>query len=70
MFQNKLSVALIVICSVLLLADFFYDKHAKYPLEKLFGSYALAGLLGSVAIVLMARVVASAIRRGEDYYDR
>ena len=70
MFRNKLSLALLVVCGVLLLADLFYDKHAKYPLEKLFGSYALAGLLGSAALVLIARAAGSAIRRGENYYDR
>ncbi len=70
MFRNQLSIALAVVCGMLLVADFFYDKHAKYPLENLFGSYALAGFLGSVAFVLIARLASLIIRRREDYYDR
>lgn len=70
MFRNKLSIVLIAVCVALLLADLGYDKHAKYPIEGRFGSYALAGFLGSVALVLIARVLGLALGREDDYYDR
>lgn len=70
MFRNTRSIAFFAVCGVLLLAELFYDKHTENPWEKLFGSYALVGLLGSFALVLIARAVGLAIVREEHYYDR
>jgi Na+/melibiose symporter-like transporter len=61
---------LAVVCAGLLLADFFYPKHAEFSWEGWFGFYGVYGFLGCVFLVLAAKEMRRVVKRDEDYYDR
>lgn len=66
----KIFWGLVVVCAALLLADFFYDKHAKFALEDVFGFYGIFGFVCCVFLVLAAKELRKLLKRPEDYYDR
>jgi hypothetical protein len=57
-------------CAALLLADLFYDKHAKFRIEDIFGFYGIFGFVGCVFLVLAAKGLRKILKRPEHYYDR
>lgn len=66
---KKIIVALCVVCGLLMLADFFYHKHAHFAVEAWFGFYAFYGFIMCVLLVLAAKVMRVVLMRDEDYYD-
>jgi hypothetical protein len=62
--------ALAAICALLFIADALYHKHAEFPLENLFGFYALFGFTVYVGLVLTAKALRRLLQRPETYYDR
>jgi uncharacterized membrane protein len=66
----KIYWGLIAVCAALLLADFFYNKHAKFALESVFGFYGIFGFVCCVFLVLAAKELRKLLKRPEDYYDR
>lgn len=66
---DKIYKALLVICAGLVIADLFYDKHAKYIVEDWFGFYGFYGFVGCVFLVLAAKQLRKLLMRSEDYYD-
>ncbi len=67
---DKIFWAVVAICAVLIAADFFYDKHAKFKLEGIFGFYGIFGFVCCVFLVLAAKELRKILKRSEDYYDR
>ncbi len=58
------------VCILLLFAvDFFYHKHSHFDFENFHGFYAWYGLIGSISLVLVAKLLRKILMRGEDYYD-
>ncbi len=66
----KIFWGVVAVCALLLLADFFYDKHAKFALEGVFGFYGIFGFVCCVFLVLAAKELRKLLKRPEDYYDR
>jgi phosphatidylserine synthase len=67
---KKIVHALYLVCALLLLADFGYDKqHTHFELEEWRGFFGLFGLVACVALVLAAKVLRVLLKREEDYYD-
>lgn len=66
---KKIIAALIIVCALLLVAEFFYEKHAHFAAEEWFGFYAFYGFIMCVLLVLAAKVMRVVLMRGEDYYD-
>ncbi len=66
---RKISLALYVVCALLLLADLFLHKHTHISAEQWFGFYGLYALLVCVVLVLAARGLRAILGRKEDYYD-
>ena len=66
---NRLVYGLVLICGVLLLADFFYHKHIHFAFEGWFGFFAWYGFLVCVGLVLLAKALRRIVKRDEDYYD-
>ncbi len=66
---KKIIAALCAVCGLLMIADFFYHKHAHFAVEKLFGFYAFYGFIMCVLLVLAAKVMRVWLMRDEDYYD-
>lgn len=54
---------------VLLIVDFFIDKHADFPWEGVVNFYAVFGFLSFVVLIVIAKLLRRLIQRKEDYYD-
>jgi hypothetical protein len=66
---DKVFYTLCAFCAVVLLADFFYRKHAQLPWEEWFGFYAFYGFVACISLVLIAKQLRKILMRKEDYYD-
>lgn len=66
---NWLLYALYAICALALVAELFVHRHGYVDMEKMFGFYAVCGLVSSLVIVVLGRVLGYVLRRKEDYYD-
>ena len=67
---KKVLYGLYAVCALLVVADFFYEKHDHFKFEKWFGFFGWFGFIAYVSLVLMARVLRKALKREEDYYDQ
>ena len=67
---TKVFWAVVVACAVLLLLDFFYEKHAEFEIEHYFGFYGIYSLVCCVFLVLAAKEIRKLLMRDEDHYDR
>ena len=65
---NKIFWGLAVICGLLFLADFTYDKYGHFPVELIPGFYGIYGFVTFTALILIAKVLRVFIKRPEDYY--
>ena len=61
--------ALVEICVLTVVADFFYDKHAHFRVENVPGSYAMIGFVSYVGLVLAAKQLRKILKRDESFYD-
>jgi amino acid transporter len=59
---------LYVVCALLFLADFFYDKKTYVDAEDIPGFYALYGFFMCAALVICARMMRVVLMRPETYY--
>lgn len=67
---DKIWYALVTICAISVLADFFYHKHVAHPIEDfIVGMYGWYGFLGCVFLVLSAKVLRKLLMRSENYYN-
>ena len=66
---GKIIRSLALVCGLVVLADFFYEKHGHYPWENFPGVYALFGFVSCVVLVLAATQLRRILKRDEDYYD-
>jgi hypothetical protein len=67
---DRLVYGLYGICAVLILLDFFMERHSPFAIEHLFGFYGIFGFVACVGLVLAAKELRKAIMRPENYYDR
>lgn len=65
---DKIVYGIWIICGLLIVAEFFYDKHAHFGFDGWFGFYALFGFAAYCAIVLSAKAFRHLVKRDEDYY--
>jgi uncharacterized membrane protein len=66
---DKIWYALIGLCAISIVADFFYHKHVIHPIEDLIvGMYGWYGFIGCVFLVLSAKLLRKIIMRPENYY--
>lgn len=67
--SNNVFWGLCLLCTALLLADFFYHKHGHFDFEQIPGFYGIYGFLAYCAIVLSAKQLRKVLKREENYYD-
>ena len=67
---TKLVWWLVAVCTLVFVADAFYEKHPHFQVEKWFGFYAIFGFVVCVGLVLGAKWMRTFLKRDEDYYDR
>ena len=65
---NKIFWGLAVVCGLLFLADFTYDKHGHFHIEDTTGFYGIYGFVAFTALILIAKTLRVLIKRPEDYY--
>ncbi|GHF57965.1 hypothetical protein [Seohaeicola zhoushanensis] len=65
---SRMIVGLALVCAVLFLADFAYEKHVYVPVESMPGFYAIFPLVTCLALVIVARVLQAVLRRPVGYY--
>ena len=66
---DKIWYALLGICALSVLADFFYHKHVAHPVEDLIvGMYGWYSFIGCIFLVLSAKLLRRILMRSEDYY--
>ena len=65
---NKIFWALAVVCALLFLADFTYDKYGHFDVEKIPGFYGAFGFVMFTCLILLAKGLRVLIKRPEDYY--
>ena len=66
---NKLIWALVLVCGLLFLSDFFYYKKSHFDFEQWWGFYGWYGFLAYCGIVLSAKALRRILKRDESYYD-
>ena len=66
---DKIVYALVAVCALLFVADFFYHKHTHFGFEGWFGFFAWYGFIVCVGLVLAAKEMRKFLKRDEDYYD-
>ncbi len=65
---NRLVYGLYMLCALLFLADFFYEKHVYLREEEFPGFYALYGFFMCALLVICAKGMRIVLKRDEDYY--
>lgn len=66
---DKIWYGLIIFCALTVISDAFYHKHTVHPAEDfVWGMYGWYGLLGSIFLVLSAKILRKFVMRDEDYY--
>ena len=61
---------LIVVCVLLVSADFLYHKHIDFAWQGWIGFYAIFGFVTFFLAVLAGKELRKVLMRREDYYDR
>ena len=61
---------IVLVCALLAVADFFYEKHGHYAVEDFPASYGIFGFVCFVFIVYVGKWLRHLVMRDEDYYDR
>ena len=65
---NKIFLGLALLCFVLFLADFTYNKHGHFHIEEIPGFYGAYGFFMFTALILVAKALRLLIKRPENYY--
>lgn len=65
---TKVFWALAVVCGLLFLADFTYEKHGHFDVEHLPGFFGIYGFVMFTGLILAAKGLRVLIKRDEDFY--
>ena len=68
--MNRVIVALIAVCVLLVGAEFFVHKHGHFAFEEFPLFYALFGFAVFTIAVYAGKLLRALFGRDEDYYDR
>jgi len=66
---KKLWIMLVVVCGLVVIPDFFTQRHPHFGFDGFFGFYALLGFVSCAALILFAKVLGWVLKVSEDYYD-
>ena len=66
---NKVYWAVVIVCTLLFIADALYHKHPYFSLENWFGFYGIFGFVACVGLVLAAKEIRKIIIRDEKFYE-
>lgn len=66
---RRIKIVSVIVLALTVLPDLFVEQHAAFGVEDAFGFYAAYGFLACVAMVLVAKALGAALKRGDRYYD-
>ena len=66
---RRIKIVSVIVLVLTVLPDLFVEQHAAFGVEDAFGFYAAYGFLACVAMVLVAKALGAALKRGDRYYD-
>jgi hypothetical protein len=66
---KKLWILLYASCALTLVLDLFASRVPHFGFDSLFGFSAILGFVACAALILFAKLIASFLRKGENYYD-
>jgi len=66
---DKLIFGVFVCCVLLLITDFFYEKHSQVFVESWFGFYCFYGFIICCVVVFGCKLMRKLLMRREDFYD-
>jgi purine-cytosine permease-like protein len=66
---RALILLVVLICTILMLIDFFFHRHGHFGFEQWYGFYALIGFFSYLFIVNAAKLLRKMIQRDSHYYD-
>ena len=67
---RRLWVMLYAVCALLIVPDFFTNRHAYLGIDAFFGFYGVLGFFSCVALILFSKLVGLFLKAKEDYYDK
>ncbi len=59
----------IILALLTLAAELFVPLHGYFGFAEVFGFNAISGLIGTVALIVLALILGVILRRRDDYYD-
>ena len=65
---DKLFKILAMVCALLFLSEFTFHKHVIVAVENIPGFYGIFGFVMFTALILVAKMLRTIIKRREDYY--
>ncbi|PIE15851.1 MAG: hypothetical protein CSA68_05530 [Rhodobacterales bacterium] len=65
---NKIFVALAVVCLLLFMADFTYEKHGHFSVEHIPGFFGFYGFIMFTGLIFAATGLRVLVKRREDFY--
>lgn len=65
---TKITWTLVVVCGLLFLADFTFEKHGHFDVENLPGFFGAYGFVMFTGLILAAKGLRVLIKRREDFY--
>jgi len=57
------------VCGLSVLLELFAHRHSHFPVDGLFGFYALLGFIACIAMILLAKGLGNFLKVREDYYE-
>lgn len=66
---KRLLAGFYVSLGLLLVVDFFVQKHAEFPWEEAVNFFAVYGFISCVLLIFIAKALRLFVKRDESYYD-
>ncbi len=66
---KRLRLVFFILLVLVLVAEFFVEKHGEFTVEHFYGFYAVYGFMAYVFLIFVAKGLRRIIMRKEDYYD-
>ena len=66
--MRMLTIIFILFCGVLFLADFLYERHPHFYIDRLFGFYGIYGFVMFTFIIFASKALRMLVMKKENFY--
>ncbi len=67
---SRIVIALLAVCAILLVADYWIHKHGPFAIEYWWGFYGIFAFVLCAIALAIVWLLRAFLLRGEDFYDR